>query len=356
MTDDSHSSPADASRVLILYNEPVLAADHPDADSEHEIHYTVEHVQAALVEAGYRVDLLAVSRDPQVLLTGLRRHKPDVVFNLFEGLADHYETEAHVAGLLEWLGVPFTGSPSQTLSVARTKHVAKRLLRGAGLPTPEFAVVETAPAPECPLEWPVIVKPAAQDASVGLDQGSVVTNQHALNERVAQLIDAYGPPVLVEQFIRGREINVGVVEAPDLRVLPPSEILFESEDSAFWPIVTYDAKWKPGTPDYEVTPPLYPTKVAPRLLTKLNDLAEKAFRLLGCRDYARIDFRVRPGGKPYILEVNPNPDFSPMAGMAGCLGPVGITHAAFTVQLMEAALRRGRKGPFDALVESRTDR
>ena len=330
-------------RVAILFNEPVLPLDHPDADSEHEILYTSDAVYEILAKAGYDVERLPVARDPLALVAGLKRLRPDVVFNLFEGLADFGSTEAHVAGVLEWAGIPFTGCPFQTLSLARSKHLTKYLLQGAGLPTPGFFVVEELPAPQCPLEWPVIVKPALQDASVGVDQGSVVSTQEGLNERIASLLDAYGPPVVVEQFIRGREINVGLIEAPDLRVLPPSEILFTDADPDFWPIVTYDAKWKPGSRDYESTPPRYPADVTPRLRDKLETLARQAFRLLGCRDYARVDFRVR-AGKPYILEVNPNPDFSPMAGMSGGLTSAGLTHDAFTVQLVEAALARG-KGP-----------
>src|SRR5262249_8697476 len=117
-------------RVLILYNEPVLPEDHPDADSEHEVLYTAGTVHKALAEAGYPVSRLAVCRDPGVLLAGIRAERPDVVFNLFEGLADDYDTEAHVAGLLEWLGVPFTGSPYHTLCLARNKHLTKHLLQG----------------------------------------------------------------------------------------------------------------------------------------------------------------------------------------------------------------------------------
>jgi D-alanine-D-alanine ligase len=330
-------------RVLILYNEPVLSLDHPDAESEHEVLYTAEQVAGPLNAVGFDVVRLGVGRDPSVLLAGLQREQPDVVFNLFEGLADHASTEAHATGLLDWLGVPYTGSPYQTLCLARSKHLTKHLLQGAGLPTAPFFVVEQMPVPACPLEWPVIVKPGEQDASVGLDQGSVVTNQHDLSQRVALLLERYGPPVLVEQFIRGREFNVGLIEAPDLRVLPISEILFVDKDPDYWPIVTYDAKWKPGTRDYEATPPLYPATVTPRLAERVCDLARQAFRLLGCRDYARVDFRVRPGGKPYILEVNPNPDFSPTAGLAGGLGSAGLTHAQFTVDLVQAALARGRQ-------------
>jgi D-alanine-D-alanine ligase len=203
--------------------------------------------------------------------------------------------------------------------------------------------MEEPPVPPCPLEWPVIVKPAQQDASVGLDQGSVVTDQERLAQRVAFLFENYGPPVLVEQFIRGRELNVGLIEAPDLRTLPVSEVLFIDKDPSYWPIVTYDAKWKPGSRDYEATPARYPAEVNVRLARRLETLARQAFRLLGCRDYARVDFRVRPTGKPYILEVNPNPDFSPNAGLAGGLGSAGVTHAQFTVDLVRHALARGRK-------------
>ncbi|HVS35859.1 MAG TPA: ATP-grasp domain-containing protein [Gemmataceae bacterium] len=337
-------------RIVILFNEPILPPNHPDAESEHEVLYTVDVVLEALTKAGYDVVRLGVARDPYVLIAGLRRLQPDVVFNLFEGLADFGSTEAHVAGVLEWAGVPFTGSPYQTLGLAQNKHLTKHLLRGAGLPTPDFFVVQHAPVLACPLDWPVIVKPATQDASVGLDQGSVVTTQDDLNERAAALLEAYGPPVLVEEFIRGRELNVAVIEAPDLRVLPPSEILFTADDPDYWPIVTYDAKWKPGTRDYEATPPRYPADVTPRLGERLATLSRKAFRLLGCRDYARVDFRVR-AGRPYILEVNPNPDFSPTAGLAGGLQSAGLTHEAFTLKLVEAALARGR-GPSSGLGEA----
>jgi D-alanine-D-alanine ligase len=335
--------PTRPTRVVILFNEPILPLHHPDADAEHEILFTVDAVHQTLAEAGYDVQRLGVSRDPGVLIAGLKRLQPDVVFNLFEGLADFGNTEAFVGGLLEWLGVPFTGCPHQTLCLARGKHLTKHLLQGAGLPTPAFFVVEEMPVPACPIEWPVIVKPAAEDASVGLDQGSVVTDQLRLNERVAYLLETYGGPVLVEQFIRGRELNVGLIEAPDLLVLPISEILFTDTDPDYWPIVTYDAKWKPGTRDYEATPPRYPAEVAPRLKEKIETLAKQAFRLLDCRDYARVDFRVRPGNRAYILEVNPNPDFSPTAGLSGGLASAGLTHAQFTVDLVQRALARADK-------------
>ncbi|HLJ92847.1 MAG TPA: ATP-grasp domain-containing protein [Gemmataceae bacterium] len=331
-----------AVRVLILYNKPVLSTSHPDAESEHEVLQTVDAVAATLVQAGFDVRRLGADHDPDGLLAGLRAAQPDVVFNLFEGTADDGNTEAYVAGLLEWLNLPFTGSPSSTLFLARNKHLTKALFRGAGLPTPQGFVVEKLPILPSSLTWPVIVKPATQDASVGLDQGSVVTNQERLRQRAGWLLETYGPPVLVEEFIPGRELNVALIEASNLHTLPISEVLFTDKDPAFWPIVTYDAKWKPGSRDYEATPPCYPAKVSPRLAQRLTALARQAFRLLGCRDYARVDFRVRPSGKPYLLEVNPNPDFNPTAGLAGGLASAGITHARFTIDLVHAALARHR--------------
>jgi D-alanine-D-alanine ligase len=333
-----------STRVLILYNEPALPVDHPDFESEHEIVATVAAVASHLIQAGFQVERLGANTDPALLVRGLHESRPDVVFNLFEGTADDGHSEAYVAGLLEWIGVPFTGCPSQALSLARNKPLTKFLFQGAGLPTPAFFVADGLPIPECRLQWPVIVKPAHQDASVGLDQGSVVTRQDGLTERVARLLRLYGPPVLVEEFIPGRELNVGLIEAPEPRSLPISEVLFVDTDPDFWPIVTYDAKWKPGSRDYESTPPRYPADVSSQLAADLEDLALRAFRFLGCRDYARVDFRVDPSGKPFLLEVNPNPDFNPTAGLAGGLASAGLTHAQFTIDLVATALsRRGRR-------------
>jgi D-alanine-D-alanine ligase len=327
-------------RVLVLYNEPTLPAHHPDAESEHEILQTVDFVRQELLEADFEVHPLATSYEPEALIRNLRQLEPDVVFNLYEGTPEDGDSEGKVTGILEWLGLPFTGCPSLALLLARNKQITKQLLHGAGLPTPEFAVVNHLPVGDSSLEWPVIVKPALQDASVGLDQGSVVTSSRALEERVAHLLTAYGPPVLVEQYIAGREFNVSLIENPDLRVLPISEIVFDASDPGFWPIVTYDGKWKPGTRDFDATPPKFTSAIAPQLAEQLETLARQAFQVLGCRDYARVDFRVSDAGEPFILEVNPNPDYNPVAGLAGALMTAGISHAAFTVNLVRVAQMR----------------
>src|SRR4051812_24121896 len=281
-------------RVLILYNEPTLPHDHPDFESEHEVLYTAEAVADALEPAGFRVERLGVGREPADLLRGLRKARPEVVFDLFEGLGDWGETEAYAVGLLEWLRVPYTGCPLQPTVIARNKPLAKNVFRAAGLPTAPAVTIEALPVGDLPLTWPVILKPATQDGSVGIDQNSVVTNADALQARAAYLLDTYGPPVLAEEYIDGREFCVGMIEAPDLQCLPVTEMDFRCEGPGGWPIVTYDPKWKPGTPEYELMPNRPDATIGRKLTTRLNSLAKRAFLLLGCRDYARVDFRVTP--------------------------------------------------------------
>jgi D-alanine-D-alanine ligase len=335
------TGPLQQLRVLILYNEPVLPVGHPDFESEHDILNTVEAVARALTEAAFDVSRLGVSRDARVLLESLNALKPDVVFNLFEGTADHGHTESYVAGLLEWCGVPFTGSPAQALALARNKPLTKYLLQGADVPTAPFVVVDQLPVPPCPLKWPVIVKPAQEDGSVGLDQGSVVSDQRRLEERVARLLQLYGQAVIIEEFIAGREINVAIIETPRQLNLAISEVLFVDNTPGYWPIVTYDAKWKAGSREFESTPPRCPAEVSPELAQRLHALAQRAFRLLGCRDYARVDFRAEPSGPVYLLEVNPNSDLCPSAGLAGALNSLGMTYHELIVKLAQNALTRG---------------
>lgn len=334
-----------ASRILILYNEPILPADHPDAEAEHEVLETTAFVHGVLEEAGYDVTHLGIGNDPAALAPALLERRPDAVFNLFEGTADHPACEAVVAGTLEWLGIPFTGCPSRSMVLAKDKSLAKVLFRGAGLPTADFVAVERLPIPAHQLTWPLIVKPAAEDASVGLDQKSVVSTPAQLEDRVAYLLATYGPPVLIEEFIAGRELCVALLEAPDLRPLPVSEIEFTDHSPGYWPIVTYDAKWKTESHECRATPPRYPANVRPELARQVQELAVRAYRLLGCRDFARVDFRVRPTGEALLLEVNPNPSYHPGAGFGAAVQSAGLTHAQATVQLVRTAIGRGRHAP-----------
>lgn len=338
---------ADRERVLVLYNEPVLPESHPDYISEIEIMDNVIAVQEVLREAGYEVDELPANPDPCSIIDGIRKFQPDVVFNLFEGFANNNASELYGAGLLEWMGVSYTGCPFHTLVLARSKHLAKRLFLADGLPTAPFMVIENQPPVSCSLNFPVIVKPAQQDASVGVEQRSVCTDLASLQKQVKYVLDQFGPPVMVEEFIFGRELTFALVEMPQLQLLPATEAVFPDGGPGYWPILTYDAKWTRGSPEFETTDYHFKAELSSELMGQIEVLSRQAFRLLGCRDYARVDFRLRQGdNKPYILEVNPNPDFAPDRALSNNLWAAGFTHPQFTVQMVKNALaRRNAAGP-----------
>jgi D-alanine-D-alanine ligase len=326
-------------RVLIAYNEPVLPRNHPDADSEHEILNVVEVMTAELSCGGLMVRRCGIGRDLKRFSHVLRDERPDVVFNMFEGLGDDPEAECRFARLLENEDVAFTGCSSQTLWQAGRKDLAKRLLQEAELPTPDFQIVDSVPFGHCGLRWPVIVKPAFRDASVGIDQKSVVTNEAALRQRVSHLANAYGFPILIEEFIRGREISAAVVDWPKLKVLPAVETLFAGRNGD-WPIVTYDSKWRPESPAYESTPLRYPAEMPPHVAERLEDVAQRAFRVVDCRDFATVDFRLAGDGTPYLLEINPNPGMAPSPCLLHCFELAGIRYNDYLVQMAHAAKSR----------------
>ena len=323
--------------VLVLYNQPQAAADHPEAASEQGVVRHAEAQAAALERAGYRTERLGLGPDPAFLWQELRRRQPEVILNLYEGTLDDPETETYVAGLLQWSGIPFTGCTVPTLTLARAKHTAKRVLKAAGLPTADFLVIDREPIAACALEWPVFVKPATQDASVGVGRASVCRTQKELEERVHTLLASYPGPVLVERFLPGRELHVAVTALPEIQSLPPAEVAFTPGGAGF---LTYDAKWDPKSPDYQTTPMRFGVDLPTDLAHRLRTIAMEAFRVLDARDYARVDFRLSAKGEPFILELNPNPEI----GIDACFGQIlqsaGIRFDDFLVRLIEHARTR----------------
>jgi D-alanine-D-alanine ligase len=336
-----------AARITILYNEPTLPADHPDADSEHDVLETVDVIASHVQAAGLTVNRLGTTGDATALIAGLQSTRPDIVFNLFEGTAGWGRSEEYVAGLLELLGLPYTGCPTLPMAVCRNKPLAKRLFAGAGIPTAAYLVAPEAEIlSSCPIPFPVIVKPGTEDASVGIDQKSVCQTLDELNARIAYLRSHYGPSVLVEQLIVGREFHVPVIErGGQAVVLPFTEILFPppADGEPIWPIVTFDAKWKPQSRDFAATPAKNPAEVDDRLRREVEAIVVKTFRLLDCRDYARVDLRVDGSGRPYVLEMNPNPCINPLAGVAAALESAKIPYGDFLLGCVANALARGGK-------------
>ena len=333
--------------VSILYNEPVLTPDHPDWASEAGVLEAVEAVETALTKRGHLVQRLPAAGSPAALATAIQSSQCDVIVNLCEGLQGTGAGESQMAGLLELCGAPHTGASSECLSLVRDKAVTKWLLLGAGLPTAAFQRIRDEPLQRAALAGllvagPVIVKPAREDASLGIGPASVVTEMSALERQIDEVRQRYGE-ALVEQFIAGREFNVGLLALPELQPLPLAEIEFGERAGEPWKLVTYDAKWTPDSPDYGGTPVRCPADVAPELAAELVRVSLAAFRLTGCRDYARVDLRVDEQDRVFILEINANPDISPSAGLARALRVGGVSYEEFVERLVQNAARRGRE-------------
>ncbi|MBA4187352.1 MAG: hypothetical protein C0467_04955 [Planctomycetaceae bacterium] len=329
--------------VLVLFNRPVLPPNHPEAGSEYDILDTVADTAKILAVAGFAVRQLGIAHDPRELLDELRDHPPLAVFNLFEGLATHPATEVSVAAMLEWLNIPFTGCPSSALTLGRDKIRVKHLLTAARIPTPAYIVVENGPIPVWRGGWPAIVKPAMQDASIGIDQGSVVTSRDQLLARIDYVLTKYGPPVLVEKFVPGREFLVHVFEdGPEraVTVLPPSEIAYNGDRTNRWPVYTFTAKWDEASDEYKAAPVIAPVQVPQEAWEQLSAIAARGFALLGCHDYARLDLRMDAEGDFHVLEINPNPYLNSVALVKG-LEAIGRSHEWLIVNLTLNAIARG---------------
>lgn len=310
----------------------------------------LEAIAAAARACGHEVTLVNVADDLRRLLRAVDVHRPDAVINLVEFFGDDPDHEAHVAGVLELLGVPYTGARPAALQLCQRKHRTKALLAAAGLPTAPYLVVTGAPGddrapPGHGLRFPLIVKPAMEDASGGIDHASVVRDPAALEARVAHVLREHAMPVLVEEFIDGRELHCAVLGEP-LAALPLYELLFAPRAGADGQplprVVTFHAKWDPHSPDfYDVDGRCPPDDLEPEIVAAIQDVAVRAARLVGVRDYARVDLRLDPAtGEPYVLEVNPNPDLAEHGAFAEAAHASGRTYPQLVGELVALALAR----------------
>jgi D-alanine-D-alanine ligase len=325
-------------RVAVLYNrDPGAAADVADVEN------AARDIEAALGDGGHRPRLWPV--DPEggarALLDeidAIAEAGVDLVFNLCEAVAGKSVHEPLVPHLLELARLPYTGSGALGLGLALRKDRARVLLAGAGVPIAGGTSYAETPRRAPPLAFPLMVKLAGEDASVGIDSGSVVHDFAALARRVSELLARYPGPVLVEEFIPGREIYVSLVGAHPV-ALPPHEIDFSEMPAGCPPIVTYAGKWDPQHPESRGSQPVRARRLG-TLGPLLTVIARRAFATLGLHDYARVDFRVDVAGRPYVIDVNPNCDLSAGAGMARAAGFAGWSHAELIDRICRSALLR----------------
>lgn len=306
----------------------------------------VHEVRTSLRRRGYEVELIPVRLGEFRWLA--RARKADVIVNLCEGINGHAKYEDFVVGTLELTGLPFTGCRAWPITVCHRKHVANTLLSHNGVPVPTFALADRNEIPTT-FPLPAIVKPAAEDASVGIDASAVCTTRKALRKRVAQMTEQFDE-VMIQEYIPGREFNVGFVGK---QMLPISEIRFEGMPVEAWPIVTYAAKWSAGSAEDLGTVPVCPAEIPSDLSRRIAQTARRAWDLMADSEgYGRVDLRVTDEGQPYVLEVNPCPDLSSNAGLARMGEAFGWSYDELVCRIVDEAVERTQSHRFAAALVS----
>jgi len=294
----------DLKEEVLLKQEQRLINNPPeDALEEYDSLGTVEAIAVALEAQEHSVVRLGGGRD---FLLNILREKVDLVFNIAEGLGNYRSREAQVPSVLEMLDIPYSGSDPQCLAICLDKPLTKKIVDGAGICTPRWEVVTHGRQLE-EISWdnfPAFIKPAHEGSSKGIRLGSQVDNWEQMAEVVRGLLELYQQAVMVEEFIAGDEVTVGIVgNFPPvvlgaMRILPKrgGDFIYSLEVKRDWERMV----------DYEC-----PAQLEASILCQITDSSLRAFKVLGCRDFARLDFRVSPQGKPYFLEINPLPGLNP---------------------------------------------
>jgi D-alanine-D-alanine ligase len=330
-------------KVAILYNvfERLQKGEEKDILAEDGVLEEIGAVEEAVRFLGHQCFVMAIREEIFTVIHWLKEIRPDVVFNLCESVYGNTCLEMNIPALLDLFRIPYTGSSSLTLGLCQDKGKVKDILTSQGILTPRYKIFDRGVNHIRGNIFPIIVKPLYEDGSLGISKESVVFDDEALAKRIQYVIEKYHQPALVEEFIDGRELNVGLVEMNGkTAVLPISEIDYSEFPEGFPKICGYEAKWVAESLEYQKSKPICPAPLEWVMKKRVDHIAVKIFKLFGCRDYARVDIRVDHDGKIYIIEVNPNPDISPQSGMTRAVKVQGMTYTKFIGGLIERALQR----------------
>ncbi len=328
---------------MILYNlfERLQKGEEKDILAEGSIIEEISAVENAVRSLGHQSVTLAVQDEIFPIIHWLREYQPDVVFNLCESVYGNSCWEMNIPALLDLFRIPYTGSSPLTLGLCQDKGKVKDILQSQEILTPRYRIFERAAGPLKGNLFPIIVKPLHEDGSLGISRESVVFDDETLGKQIQYVIEQYQQPALVEEFVDGRELNVGLMETDGkVEILPISEIDYSEFPEGVPKICGYEAKWVTESSEYQKSKPVCPALLEWITKKRIEHIAVRVFKLFECRDYARVDLRVDRDGKIYVLEVNPNPDISPQSGMARALKVQGTTYTEFVGNLIERALLR----------------
>jgi D-alanine-D-alanine ligase len=312
----------------------------------YDIHVaTVREEYAAIVKAlrveGFRARGVNLENSLSRLYRLSTRNAPDVVFNLIEIFHNDPRLESAAAGFLDLFRVAYTGSSAFCLSLCRRKGLTKQILLQHGIATPEFRLIDKARIERRHgLSYPIIVKPARQDASSGVERPSVVYDYAQLLRQLDCVFASYGPPVLVEEFIEGRELHVSILGNRPAEALPIEEFDFSELPGDHPPVITYDIKWNPLSLAYHRVHSICPARIGKRTAKRVTAQALRAYAATSCRDYARIDMRLGRDGVPHVLEVNPNPDLTEGVSFMESAEKAGLSFSRTLGRIAGFALER----------------
>ena len=352
-------------RVAIIYNaEPLpiaptdgeeLGADDaepPDRigqEADAEVAEVAEHVRAVLARNHIVAVVHPVVDSLEALPEFLAEERIDAVFNFVEALGGDARREPEIAQLLERLRIPYTGNGPGIMRLALAKDMAKRLLDSHGVPVPRgYAVLDAVglPFPEdMGLLYPVFVKPARTDASIGIDRYSVCHDRAAVEARVQWLSAQLTGPFVIEEYLPGREINVAILPDPYTGQCVPTEIDFTGYPDDIPPIVTYDCKWVPGCPEAVAHSVPAKDRLTAAEYVEVCRVARAAFLALGGTSYGRVDMRFDAQGTPRVIDINPNCDIHPEAGMSIAAASVGYSYDELVLTLLAGAQLKARHVP-----------
>jgi D-alanine-D-alanine ligase len=299
----------------------------------------VQEVAAVLRRAGHEVGGLAVDGTPECL-RALADAKADLFFNLVESFGGDDTKEPHVAAYYDLLGLRYTGSGPRGLTLAMDKAIAKKIFSFHDIATPRFAVVWRGRLDWAhDIDFPVIVKPVSEDGSIGIGFNALAGNIKELMERIDQLHEEFDNPILIEQYIEGREIYMGVLGNRPPAALPPVELDLSHLPKGTPRIAGAEVKWEEGTRAYRGSKVRVPRLPGP-VVEEMQRAAVTAFQALGLRDYARVDFRLAPKGQVYLIEVNPNPYLHSGAEFIRGARASGRTYSQTILEIVELARAR----------------
>ena len=327
-------------KVALIYNDPQPDRYGSMGESKAELGVLdeVKAVSQALADLNYEFGLMPLRPPLSNVKRSLSKIKADVVFNLFEGFDGNPETESKIAEMLTELKLKFTGCPASALGLALDKATTKRLLSEAGISTPAYQILNQKDLRTFNLNFPCLVKPVNEDASHGLSEESVVYDLNSLEKQVEKICGGFGGQALVEEYLNCREFNTVVMGNRHLKILAVSEIVFTlPQDKPR--ILTFASKWDEQSLYYVNTKACCPAQITAIEQARIAILAKAAFRITGCRGYARVDFREGKPGQFYVLEVNPNPDITPGAGASLQAAAAGLIYSRFIDKILHLALR-----------------